>query len=487
MKITNKLLILLAVGVVASATTSCTEEEPYVPEWEWGEVNPDDPNEDPENPSDNPDDPNQDPEDKPEPEPTKLKPRYVWIDAAANFHDYANSQQKMEFDMNRVAKTGFTDIIVDIRPTMGDVLFRTSHTEQVKQLASWAGGKGYHWEKRTADWDYLQAFIEAGHKAGLRVHAGFNTMVAGNAAEPTYGMEAQGMAYRDEKYRDWVTVLNTADGLQNMMDIESYGTKFLNPANDEAMDFVCNLLKDLAAYEDLDGIVLDRCRYDDLMCDFSDESRTKFEEYIGSTIANWPGDVMSPGAKTLPPMMGTMQYKWLEFRAKTIHDFIVKARDAVKSVNPDISFGAYVGGWYSSYYDMGVNWASPSYNTASAYPKWASAEYKNYGYADHLDLLVIGAYAGTSSIYGSSEWTVQGFCKLAHNKVMGDCVVIGGPDVGNGTGWTNGNQPNAATSTVDAAINACDGYFLFDLIHVKNYDYWSALKKGIDAYIQANQ
>lgn len=45
--------------------------------------------------------------------------------------------------------------------------------------------------------------------------------------------------------------------------------------------------------------------------------------------------------------------KWLEFRAKTIRDFMVKARAAVKGVNPDLKFGVYVGGWYSTYYDVG--------------------------------------------------------------------------------------------------------------------------------------
>ena len=482
MRYKKLLLMLMLVGVTAVAVTSCEEKEPYVPEWQWPDPTPDEPNPDEPNPDEpNPDEPNPD-EPNPEPEPA-LKPRYIWIDAAANFHDYANDKAKIESDMAKVAGTGFTDIVVDVRPTMGDVLYRTTHTAQVDKLGSWQGGGGYHWVRRTADWDYLEAFIEAGHKAGLRVHAGFNTMATGNAG--SYGLEAQGLVYRDSSKSDWVTVLNTTAGLQNMMDVESYGTKFLNPAHPEVVEYLCNLLKDLAAYKEVDGIILDRCRYDDLMCDFSDTSREQFEKYIGKTITNWPSDVFAPGTSTtLPAMIGATQLKWLEFRAKTIHDFIVEAREAVKSVNPDISFGAYVGGWYNTYYTMGVNWASPKYNT-SAYYKWATADYKNYGYADHVDVLIIGAYASTTSIYGSGEWSVQGFCKLAHNKAMGDCVVVGGPDVGNGTGWTNGGKPNEAKQTVDAAINACDGYFLFDLIHVKMYNYWSALKQGINAYIES--
>lgn len=478
--------MLLAVGVVACATTSCTEEEPYVPEWEWGEgsgngggntENPDDPNG---GNTENPDDPNGGGTE----EPKELKHRFLWIDAAANFQDYANDQEKIAEDVARIAETGFTDIIVDVRPTMGDVLFQTTHTEQVKRLSSWSGG--LHWEERTATWDYLQAFIDAAHEVGLKVHAGFNTMACGN--DTLYGLEAQGMAFRSDFNREWATALNTPTGIQSMMDLSAYSTKFLNPANDEVVEFLCNLLKDLAAYEDLDGIILDRCRYDDMYCDFSDISRKKFEEYIGAEVENFPNDILtaSQNGDKWTYTQGKHFKMWLEFRAKTIHDFIVKAEAAVRSVNTEISFGAYVGGWYSTYYDMGVNWASPNYAVSSHYP-WASLGYKDYGYADHLDVLLIGAYASTSSIYGAGEWSVQGFCKLAHEKVMGDCLVAGGPDIGNPTGWPDGGRANEVTQTVDAAINACDGYFCFDLIHVKMYNYWAALKKGIDNYLEANK
>ena len=453
------LLMILLVGAVAFTTTACGDKNDDTPEWEW---------------------PDPTPTPTPKPDEDVIKPRFVWIDAASNFHDYANDKAKIESDMAKVAQVGFTDIVVDVRPTCGDVLFRTTHTEQATKLASWAGGNGYHWEERTAEWDYLDAFIEAGHKVGLRVHAGFNTMVAG----VNNSLGQLGMAFRDAKYRSWVTVLNTANGLESAM-YASSGTKFLNPANDEAMEFLCDLLKDLAAYKDLDGIVLDRCRYDNFMSDFSDVTRTKFEQYIGKTITNWPADVMTPGNETLPAKLSDVQYKWLEFRVKTIHDFMAKASAAVKSVNPEISFGAYVGGWYTTYYEVGVNWASPRFSVVNTYPKWATVDYKNYGYADHLDLLIIGAYASVTNLYGNNEWSVEGFCKQAYNKVMRECTVVGGPDVGNGTGWESGGKDAEVVKSVDAAINACDGYFIFDLVHVKKYDYWNALERGIGQYLRS--
>ena len=84
---------------------ACRPDSAYKWEEEWGKTDPT-------------------PE-KPEVKPT-AKPRYVWIDAAANFDDYGNSVEKIREDCRKIAETGFTDIIVDVRPTTGDVLFKSS-------------------------------------------------------------------------------------------------------------------------------------------------------------------------------------------------------------------------------------------------------------------------------------------------------------------------------------------------------------------------
>ena len=137
---------------------------------------------------------------------------------------------------------------------------------------------------------------------------------------------------------------------------------------------------------------------------------------------------------------------------------------------------------YSTYYGVGVNWASPKYNTSAAYPAWATAKYQNYGYADLMDIILIGAYASPTSVYGTNEWTIQGFCSKAVDKIKGDATVIGGPDVGNGAWATSSDAVinQAITQSVDAAINACDGYFLFDMIHLKKKNQWEYVKLGID-------
>lgn len=417
------------------------------------------------------------------------KPRYMWIDAAANFSDYANSKENIKRDMGKLKDSGITDVVVDVRPSMGDVLFNSTHVEQVKKLDIWASGS-YTFYERTATWDYLQAFIDEGHAVGLKIHAAINTFVAGN--NYSYGLGQQGMLFRDGTKKEWATTLNLPGGLVNVMDLNStldpdnsYGTKFINPANDEVQQYLLNIIGDLAKYN-VDGIFLDRCRYNNFVCDFSAVTKQKFEQYIGETVTNFPNDVIVPGTPSypLPATMPKHFKKWMEFRVKTIRDFMAKARERVKAVNNKIQFGVYVGGWYSTYYDVGVNWASPKYNTAQFYPNWASPAYKDFGYADLMDFILIGAYAPVDRIYGSGEWTVEGFCKNAKTLLQGDTKVAGGPDVGNGSGWENGGQDAAVTKTVDAAINAGDGYFVFDLVHVKRYNYWAALKTGVDNYLK---
>ena len=420
------------------------------------------------------------------PDPPKentAKPRYIWIDAAANFRDFANSRENITRDLELAKNAGFTDVVVDIRPTSGDILYNSSvaGVAQVQWLGAWVNGV-YSKVERTAGWDYLQAFIEEGHKLELKVHAGFNTMVGGHSS----GLGSQGILYRDASKKEWATTENLSVGLTNTMDAGG-GTKFFNPANEKVQNYLCDLLKDLAYY-DLDGILLDRGRFDGMQSDFSDLTRKKFENYLGNIeLSNFPDDILPQGA-TMQKVTAMTKYppyftKWIEFRAKVMFDFMERARTAVKSVNPDILFGVYVGGWYSTYYEVGVNWASPKYNPAQTY-KWATPKYMNYGYAELMDQILIGAYASPLRVYGDSEWSMQGFSRLAKEKIRDGTIVAAGPDVGN---WDSNNQVTqqqenqAIVESVKACMDECDGYFLFDMIHLKQKDQWNYVKEGISA------
>jgi uncharacterized lipoprotein YddW (UPF0748 family) len=436
------------------SSTSCDKDSESLPEWEW----------------DNNEEDNND------------KPRILWIDAAANFVDFANSKENILRDLQIAKDAGFTAVVVDVRPTTGDVLFETDVVEQVKWLGAWLE-QGYSKVERTATWDYLQAFIDAGKKLELDVYASINTFVGGNSSS----LGEQGALFRDSEKEDWATKLLTETGIKSTLEVGGTGAKFFNPVREDVQEYIFNMLEDLAAYDGLKGIILDRGRFDGIDSDFSDYTKEKFEEYLGYSVENFPEGVMSPDIKAgnLPSTLPEYFKKWLEFRAKVIHDFFDKAAARVKAVNPDLSFGVYVGGWYSTYYEVGVNWASPNYDTASEFPVWATPDYKKYGYADIMDIILIGAYASPTKVYGTNEWTIQGFCSQAMRKIKGDATVIGGPDVGNGA-WATANDEvinNAIIQSVGAVMDVCDGYFLFDMIHLKKKNQWEVVKEGISNVI----
>lgn len=412
----------------------------------------------------------------------KGKPRYVWIDASANFQYYANDAAYIAADVARIKEMGFSDIIVDVRPTEGTVLFKSTVAPEAKRLAAWVGSS-YKFVERTATFDYLQAFIDAARKVGLRVNAAINTFVCGYGGY--YGLASEGPVFlpKTSQYNipvSWATVDNYSTGVASSFRDGVQGTVFMNPANPDVQTYVLKLIAELAKY-DLDGIILDRCRYDDegLMSDFSGESKAAFTEYLGAAPVKWP--VFDAGTDGLPAVMTAEQKAWMSFRVKVIHDFVEKAARTVHNTNGKVRFGCYVGAWYESYYPSGVNWASPK--LAKCY-NWADSDYRNYGYADHCDFMMLGCYAAARSIYGTTEWTMQGFCTKARKLLCGDTEFAGGPDIGNPDGWEKGGQGALIPKTIDACITAADGYFVFDLCHIRMYDYWSNFKQGFDEYLK---
>lgn len=434
--------------------------------------------------------------DGPSTEIVPLKPRYIWVDASSNSQDFFTDKSTIARDLALAKEAGFSDIVVDVRSTTGDILYKSSHCQLVESFNAWpiTGGakQTYYYD---GSWDYLQEFINEGHKLGLRIHAGFNTMTGGttNGGAITGGasLNPAGILFRDPAKREWATYRYNNGVPTNALDLPGESEKFFNPAHPEVQEYLCNLLKDLAKY-DIDGIVLDRGRYNDLYSDFSDLSRKQFEEYIGSKVTNWPADILPEGSTNAVLGSKYTQYTklWLEYRAKVIYEFMEKAREAVKSVNPDIMFGVYVGAWYNSYYNTGVNWASKRYN-AVANHSWATAKFSQYGYAALMDHILLGAYANPKAVTGTGEWSMQGFCSQGKVKIGNDCpLVVGGPDVdwrwtGTNPTYTKDEILSAITNSVAACANACDGYFLFDMIHLKiDPEKWDAISEGNNKYIE---
>lgn len=406
------------------------------------------------------------------------KPALMWIDAEANFARF-NHSDSIDFYLKKIKSLGFTHAVVDVRPITGEVLFESAYAPRMEE---WHGAK-------RGNFDYLKDFIKAAHKLGIEVHAALNVFSAG------HNYFDRGPIYSN--HPEWASMVYTPDkGIIPITQQKEKYAAMVNPVNESFQKNILNILKELVRkYPDLDGIMLDRVRYDGICADFSDLSRSKFELYIGEKIANFPTDIYEWKKNSegkYYPERGKYFMKWIEWRTKTIYDFMTLARKEVKSVNKNISFGTYTGAWYPSYYEVGVNFASKKYDPSKDFD-WATPEYKNYAYGDILDLYATGNYytditkeeycKSNHSIWNETDsqaqsgtwYCVEGSCEklkgiLIGNKFMGGILVD--------QFYTN---PSKLSRTIEMNLKASDGLMVFDIVHIINKNLWKEVEDGMRA------
>ena len=104
----------------------------------------------------------------------------------------------------------------------------------------------------------------------------------------------------------------------------------VNPVNEEYQEYILNIFREIVTkYPKLDGIILDRVRYDGFTADFSELSRQKFEEYLGKKLDVFPDDIYRWKKDELGnfyPERGQYFLQWFEWRASVIYKFMAKAR-----------------------------------------------------------------------------------------------------------------------------------------------------------------
>lgn len=405
-----------------------------------------------------------------------VKPKLMWFDAEANFKRLS-TKDSIDYYLNKIKQVGFTDVVLDIRPIMGDVLYDSKYAPRLRE-----------WDGFTRpDFDFVGYFVKKSHKLGLKIHFSLNVFVAG------HNFFDRGLCYTTNP--EWASMVYTPDmGITPITNLKKKYSAMINPINPDFRKHILNILTEVVTkYPKVDGLILDRVRYDGIMGDFSDLSRSEFEKYIGQKIATYPNDIYewktdAAGKSNYHP--GVHFKKWIEWRAKNIYDFMALARKTVKSANPKVSFGTYTGAWYPSYFEAGVNWASKNYDPSKEYD-WATPEYKNFGYAELLDLYTTGNYYNdiskedymkhnklvlneTDSHAQSGLWyCVEGSCE----KVKG--ILKGKPVIGGILGDMFYTNPSNLTRSVEMNIKASDGLMVFDIVHIINKNMWKELEEGI--------
>ncbi len=411
------------------------------------------------------------------------KPKLIWFDATANFRRLSSSDSICYY-LDKVKQAGFTDVVIDVKPITGEVLYPSKIAPQMKE---------WHGFTRPDSLDFLNVFINESHKRDLKIHASLNTFSGG------HNYIDRGLVYKDKS--DWQSVNYTDSGFVPITKQKHKYSAMLNPANKEIQDYEIAILKELVTnYPQLDGLILDRVRYDGIEADFSELSKQLFEKYISDKVENFPEDIFawSKDAKgNVVKIEGKYYKQWLEWRVSVIYNYIAEARKEVKKINPKISFGDYTGAWYPTYYEVGVNWASSKYDPSKDYD-WATAKYKDFGYSELLDLYTTGCYffevtkeevernnadtvnrteAGLSK--GKEYWySVEGSAELVNKVVMKAVPVYGGLYVEQ---YKEKNSPEQFVKAVEMCLKKTDGLMIFDIVQLIEYDWWNAMGKGIKA------
>lgn len=436
--------------------------------------------------------PDPDPDPDPQPQPGKRNV-IVWVDARANvFGTYGRLNDTAEISkiLDTLKNVGVTGIVLDLKGSSGYTMYPSSYATQVTSQ----DGKTI-----TPGIDYAQFFISSARQRNLKVYASIITFVEGD------GARGIGNVFEDPVFKnEYQSVAVDASG--NRVPITSTGKNgFVNPAISAVQERVLNIIKEIVQNYDVDGLILDYARYADINTDFSDFSKQDFIKFLeekysdaNAKYMNFPADIVSSwrnnNGQIVPNTQGTYYKKWLLYRSKVIYDFFVKARQAVKSVKPNVDFGVYVGAWYATYYQMGVNWASQDYdpfNDPELRFDWAYPEYNKTGYAEQLDLLMTGNYftqlmindnpasAGMKYHWWSVEGSIKGTKYITRNKVE----LYGSMDLGN-IAWPN---KEAISRTMKYILdNTSGGLMLFDLCHIYAPQYnmlkqplWDAVSEGL--------
>lgn len=426
----------------------------------------------------------------PAPVDPSQKDAFVWVDARSNvFGTYGKFSNKEEIKniLNTLKSIGVTGLVLDVKGSTGYTMYPSAYTEQMTTL-----------DGKTRPDDYVEFVISEAKKRNLKVYASIVTFVEGD------GNRRIGTLFDDADYKSKYESI-VADVNGNLVPITSTGRNgFVNPAAPEVQEKALNIVKEIVTKFNIDGIILDYARYSDIYADFSELSKNQFIKFLEdkyndrqAKFMDFPKDIVKSWKNSsgivVPNETGVYYKRWLVYRASVIKGFFDKARAAVKSVKADAEFGVYTGAWYTTYYQVGVNWASKDYdpfNDPEVKFDWASPGYQETGYAETLDLLMTGNYFTQIRLADNPAtanlkyhwWSIEGSLRGAGYITKHKMPLYGSIDVGN---VDYGNKA-AISNAIKFIMNDenTSGIMLFDVVHMYAPEY-NKLKQPLFDAIEA--
>ncbi|AXA37247.1 MAG: hypothetical protein D6691_01560 [Candidatus Hydrogenedentota bacterium] len=252
---------------------------------------------------------------------------------------------------------------------------------------------------------------------------------------------------------------------------------YTNPARADVQKRNLAVIEEILKQYPVEGVVLDRGRFDNFKADFSDESLAEFAKSLERKSVK-PEEIYDPADPLTgtPRREGPLFAQWLTWRARVIQNFMEQANATVRKY-PNRCFGDYVGGWYESYWEVGANWAIPDFDPQRNFPT-LPADYRRTAYAHLLDYLSPGLYYRKVLGPAGEKPTVESGLELVRRVTGGRVQLAPGiyPPI------------HATPEDVEAAVRLCiqrtGGVMVFSHTTLENKKLWDVVRRALDAVPQ---
>lgn len=343
-----------------------------------------------------------------------LKQSIIYIDAFAAAKTLTTDTMAIDL-VRRIKDAGFTAIAFEAKTAEGFVAYRQNDLSATPYLSATRNVRHAKLREEhpfveidtlTGDtlsvryFDLLGAVAGAADTLGVKFYAAFNFFTGGNITTRDTAIiyaHPEWESYVLSVEGDSTFIAPLSESLRGR-EAHDKGNRlqyaFTNPADPDVQQDELARVSEVITNYPIDGVIINRCRYDGLDADFSDVTRNKFEIFLttrGKILEDFVHDVRGP-----------LFADWIEFRASVIADFTAQLRKLTSAHTTDstkIELAAYVGDWYDKYYSYGINWASSNFRyhpyLQFENPEIYTDSYATTNFLHSLDFLIVGVYNET--------------------------------------------------------------------------------------------
>ncbi len=388
----------------------------------------------------------------------------LWCDPLLNIRDIT-SRTGVANIINNAEGAGFGAIALGVKAISGEVIYPSKFAPRLLQ---WDG------YSVPIDFDPIKAFLDEGKRRHIQIYAVFSVFAEGHV------LERRGPIY--DRLPNWQTQVYVVEEEQpKVVPITRWAQgpiAFANPLLSEVQEYEIAVVKEFLEQYSVDGIIFDKARFSGIEADFSEFSRGLFEGYLAKTgrrLQWWPDDVLQWQRQneewTIVP--GMYYKEWIEFRAQAIRSFMEKLTKQIRNIDPTLPIGNFVGAWYPTYYEYGVNWAAENNQPQE---EWASDEYNKTAIAELVNYMIVGCYfprltASDSEALGAEWWmSVEGSAMMAMDVIDNSCPVYAA--ILAELFKSDGEKFKSALTTV---LNLANGLYVYDNSSIERYGYWDEI------------